>query len=222
MDENTITISRKTLVENGIKRSGKEFFWIAGLSVLNSVALYFGSNFVIAIGLGITQIFDIVMASIVGAGKIIPIFFNLLTVGFFIFLGYKAVQLKRWAFVTGFVLYFLDTLIFIFAKDIIGSVLHIIFLLVILRGIKMFEEYKKIKDGPVSDNVQQPENLAAPKKRLFSSKTGIFIAVLFGLILIASTLNNQGISQYILFGVLLGFAGLLVYLHKKNKKSKPL
>jgi len=109
------------------------FYWIAGLSLLNSVIQAFESDRSFVVGLGITQVFD-ALASVVakeaGAGSAgivlrgIALLLDVCVAGVFVLLGWQASKRRRWAFVTGMVLYFLDALIFLLVGDWLSLAFH--------------------------------------------------------------------------------------------------
>lgn len=120
------------------------FFWIAALSLVNSIAHMSGSEWSFVLGLGITQIFDAVAIGLKeGVGKdhqgaISAIFFilDLLVAGTFVLWGVLARKGMRWAYIVGMVLFALDGLIFLVAGDMIGVGFHAFALFCIYTGFK--------------------------------------------------------------------------------------
>ena len=108
------------------------FFWIAGLSVVNSVIQLLQSEWGFIVGLGITQVFDaIALAASEELGstgamvvKAIALGLDLLAAGFFALFGWLARRRMAWAFVVGMVIYALDGALFIFAQDWLGLGFH--------------------------------------------------------------------------------------------------
>ena len=93
------------------------FFWIAGLSLINSIAAATNSNWSFLAGLGITQFisgFALGLAEdLGGAVTVIAFTLDALVAAFFVFLGVFAQKGYSWAFIIGFVIYALDALIFL-------------------------------------------------------------------------------------------------------------
>ena len=87
------------------------FYWIAGLSLVNTVSSAMGSTWGFVIGLGITQL--------LGAGVL-----SLICIGGFVLLGWLARRPSVAAFAIGIVLFGLDTLLFIAIGDWIGIAFH--------------------------------------------------------------------------------------------------
>ena len=93
------------------------FFWIAGLSLINSIAAATNSNWSFLAGLGITQFisgFALGLAEdLGGAVTVIAFTLDALVAAFFVFLGVFAQKGHSWAFIIGLVIYALDALIFL-------------------------------------------------------------------------------------------------------------
>lgn len=126
-------------------RSGANwFYWIAGLSLLNSLSGLIGSRFQFVIGLGITQFADgLVKGS--GANPGLGLAFDLFAAGMFAMFGYLCSQRMTRAFYVGMILYLLDGLLFLLFKDVISIGFHLYALFWIFRGMKANEELLKLE-----------------------------------------------------------------------------
>ena len=116
------------------------FYWIAGLSLVNSVISLFEGNWNFAVGLGITQIFDAIARSAVqeGIGNWIKYAFfalDLIVAAVFAVFGVFANRAQSWAFVTGMILFALDGAILLFFGDILGIIIHALALYFLFRGL---------------------------------------------------------------------------------------
>jgi hypothetical protein len=75
-DTTQISIAKKMLaLENQVKGGTSWFFWIAGLSILNSIIFFSGSSITFVVGLGATRFIDGFVSALVkyvstGAGTI--------------------------------------------------------------------------------------------------------------------------------------------------------
>ncbi|MBI5383736.1 MAG: DUF4339 domain-containing protein [Verrucomicrobia bacterium] len=87
-----------------MKSGGSWFYWIAGLSLVNSVVALCGSEWGFILGLGVTQIFDALGQSLGGAGKAVVLGLDAVAAGVFILFGVFARKRHTWAFVVGMVL----------------------------------------------------------------------------------------------------------------------
>jgi len=143
------------------------FFWIAALSVINSVLAIVGSNTRFVIGLGITQFVDAV-AQFAGQDvpqaktiiTIVAILIDLVAVGIFALLGYFARKGRRWAFITGLVLYALDTLLMLLFQDWLGLGFHVFFLVGLFGGLRALNELQKISMPKSVPDF--PQNIGVP------------------------------------------------------------
>ena len=127
------TQRKKLLLNNRMRGGIGWFFWIAGLSVINTLIFHFGGAINFVVGLGMTAIVDGFSASLAGqlfepdatliriAGLAVSIGLSLLfvTAGLLGFKGY------RWAVIAGMLLYALDSLIFLLARSWFGFAFHV-------------------------------------------------------------------------------------------------
>lgn len=92
------------------------FFWIAGLSLLNSVVQLMNGRWGFLAGLGVTQFLDGIAKALVprmgGAAIAIAFAMDLMAAGVLVLFGLMARQKHTWAFVLGMILYGLDGLLF--------------------------------------------------------------------------------------------------------------
>lgn len=124
------------------------FYWVAGLSLVNSAAAFMGSDWHFFLGLGITGIIDalgsgVQTEGIQRTGQIVALVLNLLAAGVLIVLGMLASRRHTWAFMLGMVLIGLDTLIFLLGPDWIGLAFHLLILYCLFRGLKACRELNR-------------------------------------------------------------------------------
>jgi hypothetical protein len=98
-------------LEKRMKSGGSWFFWIAGLSLINSIAVFSGSEYGFIVGLSITQILDHLLQGVGGNARIIALVLDVLAAGVFVLFGVFACKRHVWAFIVGMVLYAGDTLL---------------------------------------------------------------------------------------------------------------
>lgn len=113
-----------------VQGGARWFWWIAGLSLVNTVVLLSGGNFNFVVGLAVTQIFDALFQSI----KPLAVIFDVLALGFFFGAGYFARQGHVWAFAVGGIAYLVDGVIFGFFGDWLPVAFHIYVLFFIYAG----------------------------------------------------------------------------------------
>lgn len=119
-----------------MKSGASWFYWIAGLSLVNSFAAFTGSDWRFILGLGLTQIIDAFGQSVEGAGRIIALVLSLIAAGVLIGFGVLAGKRHTWAFVVGMALFAVDGVIFLLAQDWIGVAFHAFVLYCFFRGLK--------------------------------------------------------------------------------------
>lgn len=138
---------------NNVRSSAKWFYWIAGLSLINTMIVFFGGGVSFIVGLGITQIIDGIVIETASTVKFIALFINILVSGMFAIFGYFALKHEKWAFIIGMVLYLLDGLIFLLVNDWWSVGFHAFVLLSLFAGIKSLrkiEALQILEDGGVS------------------------------------------------------------------------
>jgi hypothetical protein len=130
------------------------FIWIAGLSLVNS-ALFLGNiEWGFIFGLGITQIIDGIALEVGDNAdpttRIIAFALDVIAASFFALFGFLSKKGRRWAFITGMILYVLDGMLFLVFKDFLGLAFHAFALYCIFNGFKASTALKaKIEGGPL-------------------------------------------------------------------------
>ena len=111
---------------------GDWFFWIAGLSLVNSVMLYIHSPIGVFFGLGTTELIDFSAPSVV-----VALGLDIVAAGFFALYGIFARRGARWAFLVGMVFYLLDALIILlFTHQYLEVAAHAYALFRIFQGFQ--------------------------------------------------------------------------------------
>lgn len=115
------------------------FFWIAGLSLINSIAAVTNSNWSFLAGLGITQFISGIAQGVSddtgSTATIVAFVLNALVAGFFVFLGVFAYKGHLWAFIAGLVVYALDALIFLVVQLWFPLAFHVFVIYCLYRGL---------------------------------------------------------------------------------------
>jgi len=144
-----------------VKRGANWFYWIAGLSVINSVAFAAGANFHFLAGLGITEIADAVMDEFVKQGfpsaiRALAIGFDLIAVIGFALCGYFGNKLSRTAFIVGIAFYFVDALITLLLGDLFMTGFHALALYGLIRGFLATRELKAYQRATAPASMPPP------------------------------------------------------------------
>lgn len=125
-----------------MKSGASWFYWIAALSLINSISAFTGSEWRFIVGLGATQVFDVIGAQIGGAGKIITLALDLVAAGALVLFGVFGHKGHLWAFLVGMVLFGLDTFVFVIGQDWIGVAFHLFVLFCLFRGFQACRQLK--------------------------------------------------------------------------------
>lgn len=133
-------VEQRLKLENQHMAGANWFFWIAGLSLINSVLSVSGTEWAFIVGLGITQFIDAVFVAVAesaGDGvKLVALFLDVVAAAVFVLFGVLSRQRHLWAFVTGMVLYSLDGLLFLLVQDWLSIGFHAFALLGIYGGLR--------------------------------------------------------------------------------------
>jgi hypothetical protein len=127
------------------KSSSSWFFWIAALSVVNSLIAVFGWSWRFMIGLGITSVADALSSESGAMGKTISFVFTLLVAGLIVICGVLARNFFHWAFIVGMVIYALDGLLLLVAQDYLGVAFHAFVLFLLSKGIPASKKLSQLK-----------------------------------------------------------------------------
>lgn len=119
------------------------FYWIAALSVVNSVIIFAGGQVNFVVGLGITQVVDGLAAEIGGqaggnAGLIVEgigFVISLGVAGMFVLFGVFANRRHLWAFLVGMLLYGIDGLLFLLVQEWLSLGFHVFVLFCLWGGL---------------------------------------------------------------------------------------
>lgn len=137
------------------------FFWVAGLSLVNSVIMLGGGDTYFVIGLGVTLIADAIareigkqqadIAQIVKAAVFgFDVIAALVVVGF----GWLAVRRYQVVYALGMILYLLDGLLFVLARDWFSAGFHAFALFCMWSGFKAYRQLNAAERALQGYNVE--------------------------------------------------------------------
>ena len=116
-------------------RAAGWFYWIGGLSLVNTVLLVLGSDYSFASGLGLATYLAVIVYIVAGEHMLwLSIFLSLPLVGGLFLLGRKARAGASWPFAFGVVAYALDLLLVLTLTDWIGAAIHVFALIGFVSG----------------------------------------------------------------------------------------
>src|SRR5689334_6086650 len=114
--------------------SARWFYWIVGLSILNSLLAMGGAPIRFVFGLGITQF---VPGYIASAAALV----------FFVLCGYFGSKLQKWPFLIGGLVYLLDAGICLLRQDYISVLVHAYVLFRLYQGFSKINDAQPVQPG---------------------------------------------------------------------------
>jgi len=130
---------RKINAAAQVARGARWFYWIAGLSLVNSAIGIFGGGVHFVIGLGITQVFDVLTKPFGGTGIVLDVVINGTVAAVVCLFGVFASKGQKWAFLVGMVLYGMDGLLLLLGGDYFSVAFHAYAIYAISRGLSAAE-----------------------------------------------------------------------------------
>lgn len=145
------TVSSRDLVRFQLLQrrnsGGAWFYWIGGASILNSVLNASGTQWGLAVGLGVTYLID-GMAEALSNTVRTPIYAFIIDVAIaagFILIGRAARRGKLGWYAVGITLYSLDALLFVAVQDLLGIAVHAIGIYGLITGWRAARSLKQVE-----------------------------------------------------------------------------
>jgi hypothetical protein len=155
---------RRQQLERRFRSGVNWFFWIAGLSLVNTILYAAGANLVFLFGLGATQFVDGLVAALAneaGSGAAtfrgIGVGINLGIAGLFVIAGLLGRARKRPAIIAGMAVYSLDAILVLVFKDYLSAAFHVWALFGIFNGLKVLRQLEEKSELPAGEVVQSPD-----------------------------------------------------------------
>lgn len=134
-------------LDKRLRSGGSWFYWIAGLSLINSIAAFSGSEYGFIVGLSITQIIDHLLSSAGDNARVIALVLDVIAAGVFVLFGVFACKRHVWAFIVGMILYAGDTLLTLILGLWLGVAFHAWVLFSLFIGVKAAMQVNKLERG---------------------------------------------------------------------------
>ncbi len=154
IDATGATVSGRDLVRfQLLKRRGQGgawFFWIGGASILNTILYALGTQWGLAVGLGITYLIDGLAKGTIETAPtpIYAIVIDVIIASGFLLLGRAASNGSLGWYAIGIVLYFVDGLLFVLAADVLGIAVHGLAIFWLISGWRAARSLKRV-EAPV-------------------------------------------------------------------------
>jgi len=141
------------LLERRVKISADWFFWIAGLSVINSIIGLSGGYVRFMFGLGITQLIDSFAAGLPSGGTAVAIGLDVVAAGIFASFGVFGRKRQTWSFAAGLVFYSLDALIYLRYQMWLPIAFHAYVIYRIFTGLQACSRLNEMARSVVAPSV---------------------------------------------------------------------
>jgi hypothetical protein len=150
----TVRIDRAIIAQSDplVMSGASWFWWIAGLSIVNSIMIHSGSDRNFVIGLGFTLVADAVFREM----KFIAFAIDAVALSVICGLGFMSRKGHLWAFITGIVLYSLDALIYVGFQDWMSVAFHGLALFYMIRGALALRTALKAAADPLPATATPP------------------------------------------------------------------
>ena len=152
-DSTGATVSSRDLVRFQLLQrrgsGGAWFYWIGGASILNSVLNAAGTQWGLAIGLGVTYLIDGLAEGLSETVRtpIYAFIIDIAIAGGFLLIGRAARRGNLVWYAVGITLYLLDGLLFVLVEDILGIAVHAIAIFGLISGWRAARALKRF-DAP--------------------------------------------------------------------------
>jgi hypothetical protein len=144
----TTSVEAKLRLEGQLKSGASWFYWIAALSLINSIIFITGSEWSFIFGLGITQVFDAIggeMAEELGTGAKIGAFvLNCIIAAVYVVFGIFSNRRVTPVFIVGLIFYALDGGLCLLAQDWLSLAFHAFAAFCIFKGMQAGVQLNKM------------------------------------------------------------------------------
>jgi len=128
-------------------RSGARwFYWVAGLSLVNTAAAFAGGHIHFMVGLGITQVVDAVARKAGAAATLPALVIDVMTAGVFLAIGLWSSRCNQFAFGIGMLLYAADGALLLVAHDGLSVAFHGLALFFMYRGFAAAQQLRSLAE----------------------------------------------------------------------------
>ena len=141
-------LAARMAVEQRLKGAASWFYWIAALSLINSVIVMAGGNWHFIIGMGVTTVVDAVAKEAGGIGLAAGLVVNVFVAAVCAAFGVLGNRRQGWALWVGMVLYTFDGLLLLLFQDWLSVAFHAYALFRIYQGLGAIKELGTLEPRP--------------------------------------------------------------------------
>ena len=140
------TTGEEVALEEQRNKGASWFYWIVGLTVINTIIVQSGIDFAFSLGAAAT-LFAYGMATAVHTttAHVVALGFDVLVIAFYAMCGVMGSRGATWAFVLGLVFFTLDSLLSLIGLQIIGILIHGYALFCIFNGMMACVNLNRLK-----------------------------------------------------------------------------
>ncbi len=155
--EQHLALQARANVERQHRSGADWFFWIAGLSLINSLMMWLGGGLNFLAGLAITQVMDGIVYSIAEelwltgnpAVTLVALGLDAFVAGIFVFCGVFARKRYAWSFIIGMIFYALDALLALAFGSYLVFAFHLWALFGLFTGLRALKQLRALPDVAV-------------------------------------------------------------------------
>ena len=195
------TAQARLVLQSRARNGANWFYWIAGLSIINTIIYTLGGTISFIVGLGATQLVDGFTSALIkeyGSNTILQlaaIGIDIGLAGIFIVAGLLSRKYYRWAIIVGMVLYFLDALIFIWVGDWLSLAFHALALWGLWGGLKAMNGLRKLASAqpaavPITPVTQELTFFRSDIVRILGGSCGVYVGILVVLAIVGFVLTR--------------------------------
>jgi hypothetical protein len=129
-----------------LKSGARWFYWVAGLSLANTLAAFAGGHVHFLVGLGITQMVDAVARKAGPAATLPALVIDVMIAGAFLLLGLWSSRCNQFAFGVGMLLYAADGALLVLAHDWPSVAFHGLALFCMYRGFAAAQQLRGLAE----------------------------------------------------------------------------
>ncbi|HVP51353.1 MAG TPA: hypothetical protein VMT05_04540 [Terriglobales bacterium] len=129
-----------------LKSGSRWFYWVAGLSLVNTAAAFTGGHMHFVMGLGITRIVDLVARKAGAAATLPALVIDVMIAAAFLLIGLWSSRCNQFAFGIGMLLYAADGALLVLAHDYLSVAFHGLALFYMYRGFAAAQQLQGLAD----------------------------------------------------------------------------
>jgi hypothetical protein len=152
-----------TALDAAGRRGANWYFWVAGLSLVNSLILLSGGDTFFVIGLGVTLLADVIASQVAQQSpdiattvKVIAFGFDLLVALFVAGFGWLSRKRILAVFGIGMFLYLLDGLLFVLFQDWMSAGFHAFALFCMWKGLSAYRQLGALERALQAAQISMP------------------------------------------------------------------